>query len=93
MISPEIDRHEQAETRRPKPIGLTYPEVRATGRREDASTPIPVSAMVPHQIAYVELQRIEGHAVAWTRDAVMVRYAVGGRDSHVWVWASAVNRT
>ena len=93
LISQNLDRAAQEWARRPTVIGLTDEQVRASGRRTDSAEPVPVAAWVPHQIAYTEQLLIRGQVIAWTRDAVLLRYVGSdGRESHVWVWASAVQR-
>lgn len=37
-------------------------------------------------------QRVDAHAIAWTRRAVQVRFGIPPRVFEVWVWAGAVER-
>ena len=87
MLGKDFDRFERQEATRPRPVGLTNEQVGAG--RQDAVEPVPVRAWAPHLVAYVEQRLVEGVAVAWTRDAVLVRM---GDDTYVWVWASGVRR-
>lgn len=94
ILEGEIARVGESMSRRPDPFGLTEAELQSTGPRQDARTPLPVRAWIPHQVVYVEPQLIEAEAIAWTRGAVLLRWTVPGRsfEHHTWVWASAVTR-
>lgn len=76
------------------PVGLSDDELHASGRRQDAATPIPVTAWIPHQVVVSEPQLVRAVAIAWTQDAVLVRWSPPASPvvHHTWVWASAVNR-
>ncbi|MBS1673128.1 MAG: hypothetical protein JSS74_04105 [Actinobacteria bacterium] len=76
------------------PVGLSDDELRGSGRRQDAVTPVPVSAWIPHQVLVSDPQLVQAVAIAWTRDAVLVRWSPPGSPvvHHTWVWASAVTR-
>lgn len=94
VVEHDIERAGRAADRAARPVSLTIDQVSATGRRVDASVPIPVTAWVPHQVAFVEAQPIESEAIAWTQRAVLVRWTPPGTvyPVHVWVWASAIER-
>lgn len=79
---------------RSSPVGLSDDELRASGRRQDAAAPIPVTAWIPHQVVVSEPQFVRAVAIAWTQDAVLVRWSPPETQvvHHTWVWASAVNR-
>ena len=79
---------------RADPVGLSDDELRGTGRRQDAATPVPVTAWIPHQVIVSDPRRVDAVAIAWTRDAVLVRWSPPGSQvvHHTWVWASAVTR-
>ena len=36
---------------------------------------------------------VQGHAIAWTKRTVRVRFGAPPREHKVWVWAGAVERT
>lgn len=76
------------------PTSLTEQELAATGPRQDPPRPVPVTAWVPHHVAYDTALHITGEAIAWTDKAVLVhwRRPDGGPDHHTWVWAGAVTR-
>lgn len=77
-----------------QPVGLSDDELRSSGRRQDAAAPVPVAAWIPHQVLVSEPQLVQAVAIAWTRDAVLVRWSPPGSPvvNHTWVWASAVTR-
>lgn len=77
------------------PVGLTPEQLMTTGRRQDAAQRVPVRAWIPYRVVYDRPELVEGLAVAWTNDAVLVRFVDerNGHDRHTWVWASAVTRT
>ncbi|NLI18413.1 MAG: hypothetical protein GX427_06325 [Actinomycetales bacterium] len=55
-----------------------------------AETAIPVRAWVLTRHGHA---RVDGHAVAWTPRAVLLRYVdEHGREGTAWVWANAVTR-
>lgn len=94
LLEGDIARASDKIDRQTRPVGLTEPELQSSGMRQDAREPIPVTAWIPHQVLWTEPQLVEAEAVAWTRDAVLVRwrshYSV--HPHHTWVWASAVTR-
>lgn len=92
LVERDVERAGKMAERAPKPVSLTMDEVAGTGRRVDATVAVPVTAWVPHQVAYVEAQPIEAEAVAWTQRAVLVRWTPPGASypTHAWLWASAV---
>jgi hypothetical protein len=55
-----------------------------------ADAPTPVLAWVLWEDGVEE--QVPGHAVAWTRRAVRVRFGVPPHLHEVWVWAGAVQR-
>jgi len=96
---PELLEHEIAKVgaamdRRLRPVGLSEAELRISGPRQDARQPIPVVAWIPHQVLWTEAQRVEAEAIAWTSDAVLLRWTSShsAHPHHTWVWASAVTR-
>lgn len=94
IVERDVERAGQAADRAPRPVSLTVDQVIGTGRRVDAATPVPVTAWVPHQVAYVEPLQVEAEAVAWTQRAVLVRWTPPGMSYpvHAWLWAQAVTR-
>ena len=80
--------------KRGSPVSLTTSEVRATGRRTEPPAPIPVLANVRYRVIYEEPRLVQAEAIAWTRGAVLIRYAEpeAHGDRYVWVYASAVRR-
>ncbi|MRG58783.1 hypothetical protein GE115_02685 [Agromyces sp. CFH 90414] len=80
--------------KRGSPMSLTTSEVRATGRRTEPPAPIPVIATVKYRVIYEEPRTVEAEAIAWTRGAVLIRYADPKAPGHhfVWVYANAVRR-
>ena len=80
--------------KRGAPISLTTSEVRATGRRTEPQTPIPVVATIRYRVIYEEPRTVKGEAIAWTRGAVLIKYAepAARGDRYVWVYANAVRR-
>ncbi|APZ33311.1 hypothetical protein BOH66_02665 [Microbacterium aurum] len=55
----------------------------------DATAPVPVTAWVPHRVAYVDALAIEAEVIAWTQRAVLVGWILSGlaHPIHVWLWA------
>lgn len=94
LVERDVERAGQAADRAPRPVSLTIDQVNATGLRVDAETPVPVTAWVPHQVAYVDAVPIDAEAVAWTKTAVLVRWTAPGATypTHTWLWANAVQR-
>lgn len=88
MISSDIDRCTQRWEQRPSPIGLLHEQVQASGRRQDASEPVPIRAWVPHHVSYTEQLAVDGVALAWTSNAVLIQFTRDGVERTVWVWAS-----
>ncbi|MEP7194703.1 MAG: hypothetical protein ABI903_17790 [Actinomycetota bacterium] len=54
------------------------------------AVPTPVRAWILWEDGAEEL--VQGHAIAWTRRAVRVRFGAPPRQHEVWVWAGAVER-
>jgi hypothetical protein len=54
------------------------------------TVPAPVSAWVLWEDGVEEL--VPGHAIAWTKRAVHIRFGAPPHQHHVWVWAGAVER-
>lgn len=94
VVEHDVERAGRTADRAARPVSLTIEQVSATGRRVDAPAPVPVTAWVPHQVAFVEAQPIASEAIAWTARAVLVRWTPRGtvHPVHVWVWANAVER-
>lgn len=94
LLEGEIAKVGAAMDRRLRPVGLTEDELRSSGPRQDAREPIPVSAWIPHQVLWTEPQHVEAEAIAWTSDAVLLRWISphSVHPHHTWVWASAVTR-
>lgn len=94
LLEADIARASAKIDRQTRPIGLSEAELQSSGPRQDAREPIPVKAWIPHQVLLTEPQLVEAEAIAWTRDAVLVRwrshYSV--HPHHTWVWAGAVTR-
>lgn len=94
LLEGDIARASDKIDRQARPVGLSEPELSSSGMRQDAREPILVTAWIPHQVLWTEPQLVEAEAIAWTRDAVLVRwrshYSV--HPHHTWVWASAVTR-
>ena len=91
----DLEKWTAHQERQPQPIGLSGNEVRASGRRQDARVPIPVTAWVQHRIDYTEAIRVEAEAVAWTPNAVLLRWSPTASPQHMqhaWVYAAAVQR-
>lgn len=74
------------------PIAPTTDELNTSGRRVEASEPIPVDAWIRHRVIYEDPRLMHGEAVAWTGGAVLVRWQRNGHDCYTWVWSSAVRR-
>jgi hypothetical protein len=55
-----------------------------------ATTSTPVAAWVVWEDGVEEL--VQGHATAWTKRAVRVRFGAPPHVHEVWVWAGAVER-
>jgi len=91
-LDENLARAARADETRGTPIGLSPDELRTTGRRTEAGTPVRVDAWVRLRVVTEEPRLIEGEAVAWTTGAVLVRWQHAGHDVHTWVWASAVRR-
>lgn len=94
LLEHEITKVGAAMDRRLHPVSLSEDELRSSGPRQDAREPIPVSAWIPHQVLWTEPQRVEAEAIAWTSDAVLLRWTptYSSHPHHTWVWASAVVR-
>lgn len=94
LTGADVARAAERLERASRPVGLDFELVRRTGRRTDAETPIPVAAWVPHLVSHVDMQLVEAEAIAWTADAVLVRWTPAGAPgpSHAWVWANSVRR-
>lgn len=94
LLEADIARAGAKIDRQMRPVGLTELELQGSGQRQDAREPIPVTAWVPHQVLWTEPQHVEAEAIAWTRDAVLVRWRsrYSAHPHHTWVWASAVTR-
>jgi len=91
----DLEKWSARQERQPQPVGLTEAGVRASGRRQDARSPIPVTAWVQHQTHYTEALRVEAEAIAWTPNAVLLRWSPTGspqHTQHAWVYAAAVER-
>lgn len=56
-----------------------------------AASPAAVRAWIIWEDGVEEL--ISGHAIAWTRRAVRVRWGIPPHILETWVWAGAVERT
>ena len=56
----------------------------------NAAVPQPVNAWIVWEDGVEEL--VQGHAVAWTKRAVRVRFGAPPHQQEVWVWAGAVER-
>jgi hypothetical protein len=54
------------------------------------AVPAPVNAWIVWEDGVEELVR--GHAVAWTKRAVRVRFGAPPHQHQVWVWAGAAER-
>ena len=52
--------------------------------------PQPVQAWVLWEDGVEEL--VQGHAIAWTKRAVRIRFGAPPHQHEVWVWAGAVER-
>ena len=94
LVERDVERAGQTADRAPRPVSLTIDQVTGTRRRVDASDPVPVTAWVPHQVAYVEALPIDAEAIAWTQRAVLIRWTQPGASypTHAWLWAHAVSR-
>lgn len=88
----DADRMLDRWNRQARPVGLGFEEVRTTGGRREAETPVPVRAKIPMHVSYVENIEVSGEVVAWTRKAVLVHTVIDEVESYVWVWANAVER-
>lgn len=76
------------------PVSLTTTEIRATGPRTTPNEPVPVVATIRYRVIYEEPRQVEALAIAWTRGAVLVKYAdpLTRQDHFVWLYANAVRR-
>ena len=94
LVGRDIAKWERRERDRGTPTGLSPEQLRLTGARRDAAQPIPVEAWVPYVVAYEEQRIVEAVAIAWTDDAVLLRWTPEGASTPVerWVWANAVRR-
>jgi len=94
LLEADIARAGAKIDRQLRPVDLSEPELQSTGQRQDARTPIPVTAWIPHQVLWTEPLLVEAEAIAWTRSAVLVRWVshYSVHPHHTWVWASAVSR-
>lgn len=94
MVSADLARAAERLERQARPLSLTPAQLQQTGRRVDAEQPIAVCAWVPHLVTYVESELVDAEAIAWTSDAVLLRWTPEGASfpAHSWVWANAVRR-
>lgn len=95
LTAADVEKAGERLERKPRPVGPSSSQLRATGRRIDAQQPIAVTAWVPHLVSYVKTEQVTGEAIAWTDSAVLVRWQRVGSSApmHTWVWASAVRRS
>jgi len=95
LVGRDLDRWERRHRAKAgEPLGLSPEQLKLTGSRRDSREPIPVEARVDHRVVYDEPLVVEAVAVAWTDDAVLVRWTPTGSRTPVerWVWANAVRR-
>ena len=79
----------EAAERQPRPISIPEDVVRASGRRRDEPQPVAVMVHVPVQVAYTDVQLVDGEALAWTTGGlVLIRYVPEGSRSPVYVWVA-----